>query len=265
MCASPSIVQSTLVVKSDRIHAAALAGQVAQAFPGSAIEIAANAESARRSALAHKFDLIVVDLGHASDGDVVDFILSCTAASRIQLRILVVAGAGEIRSLSVLRLRRITGVFDSLGEPVERFTEALRIVGEGGVFWSQSVLRRLREDEDANVCLHCLTELEQLVLAAIGDGADDLRASGSLDLSPATVSTVRRNLHRKLEVQHRGELVRIAAQFGFVRFTPNGVIRPGFDTLLAGYQTHRRKRPVSPSSDPGPESGSPVQNGTPAA
>jgi DNA-binding NarL/FixJ family response regulator len=265
MCSSPSIVQSALVVKSDRIHAAALADQVTQAFPGVAVEIAPQADAARLRCTTARFDLLLVDLGHTADGDVVDFVLGCLAASRMPLRILVVAGSGEIRSLSVLRLNRITGVFDSHHEPVGRFAEALRVVGEGGVFWSQSVLRRLREDKDANVCLHCLTELEQLVLAAIGDGADDIHASGALDLSPATVSTVRRNLHRKLEVQHRGELVRLAAQFGFVRFTPTGVIRPGFDTLLANYQTHRRKRSTAPHAEPGSHPGNPVESGTPAA
>lgn len=250
MCANPSIVRSALVVKSDRLFAEALASRVAQVFPGATIEVAANTEAAGRSVTARRFDLILADLSHASDGDVVDFAIACTVASRTPPRILVTTASGEIRALSMLRMRRITGVFDSIAEPSERFADALRIVGEGGVYWSQSLLRRLREDNDANVCLHCLTDLEQLVLAAIGDGADDLRASGSLDLSPATVSTVRRNLHRKLNVQHRGELVRIAAQFGFVRFTPTGVIRPGFGSLLASYQTRRRKRSRTETSAP---------------
>jgi hypothetical protein len=53
---------------------------------------------------------------------------------------------------------------------------------------------------------------------------------------------VRRGLHRKLGVQHRGELVRVAAQKGFVRFTPDGVERPGFALLTAAYHPRYHKR-----------------------
>ena len=80
------------------------------------------------------------------------------------------------------------------------------------------------------------------MLSVIGDGCDDLAAAGQLGLSPATISTVRRALHRKLGVQHRGELVRMAAQKGYVRFTPAGVERPGFGLLAAAYQPRHRAR-----------------------
>ena len=64
-----------------------------------------------------------------------------------------------------------------------------------------------------------------------------------LGLSPSTVSTVRRELHRKLGVQHRGDLVRAAAQSGFVHFTPTGVVRPGFALLSASYHPRKTHEP----------------------
>ena len=67
-------------------------------------------------------------------------------------------------------------------------------------------------------------------------------AASKLGLSPATIGTVRRNLHRKLGIQHRGELVRIAAQNGFVRFTPAGIVRPGFALLVAACQRRTQLR-----------------------
>jgi DNA-binding CsgD family transcriptional regulator len=87
-----------------------------------------------------------------------------------------------------------------------------------------------------------LTAFEQVVLSVVGDGCDDIEAARRLSLSPATISTVRRGLHRKLHVQHRGELVRLAAQAGFVRFTPEGVERPGFGLLTAAYHPRDPKR-----------------------
>jgi hypothetical protein len=76
----------------------------------------------------------------------------------------------------------------------------------------------------------------------IGDGSDDTTAAQKLKVSPATIGTVRRHLHRKLCVQHRGDLVRAAVQHGFVRFTPVGVVRPGFAILSAAYQARKPRR-----------------------
>jgi DNA-binding CsgD family transcriptional regulator len=88
-----------------------------------------------------------------------------------------------------------------------------------------------------------LSNSEQLVLSIIGDGSDDLDASVKLGLSPATVSTVRRNLHRKLGLRHRGELVQLAARTGYVRFTPAGIMRPGYALLAAACRRRGKPKP----------------------
>jgi DNA-binding CsgD family transcriptional regulator len=93
-----------------------------------------------------------------------------------------------------------------------------------------------------------LTPTEQLVLALIGDGSDDVTASARLGLKPASIQSVRRSLHGKLHLKQKGELVSVAAQYGFIRFTRHGVIRIGLGALLRDYQ-QRSKRPVALSPE----------------
>jgi hypothetical protein len=64
-----------------------------------------------------------------------------------------------------------------------------------------------------------------------------------LGSTSSTISTIRRRLHRKLGLHHKGELVQHAARLGFVRFNREGVVRPGFAQLRAAYDARRpRKR-----------------------
>jgi DNA-binding CsgD family transcriptional regulator len=81
-----------------------------------------------------------------------------------------------------------------------------------------------------------LSATEHLIFAVIGDGSDDQVAADQLNLRPSTIQSVRRELHRKLGIQHKGDLVRLAVLHGYVRFTAEGVQRPGFSSLFAAYQ-----------------------------
>ena len=127
---------------------------------------------------------------------------------------------------------------------------ALRAISSGRRFWSQTIVDHMYRVGSASTALfRLLTAFEQVVLSVIGDGCDNTVAARQLKLSPATVSTVRRELHRKLGVQHRGELIRVAAQHGFVRFTSAGVVRPGFGMMCAAYQARRAKRAEGRSGD----------------
>ena len=70
------------------------------------------------------------------------------------------------------------------------------------------------------------------MFSVIGDGCDDKVAAARLGLRESSVHSVRRELHRKLGAQHRGELIRLAAQRGYVRFTAESVQYPGQAILL---------------------------------
>ena len=153
----------------------------------------------------------------------------------------------ENRVLAALRTMPIQGVFDCANDPPEQLAVALQMIAAGTRYWSPSVQERVqRHHLSPSSIFRLLTTFEQLVLSVVGDGSDDNTAARELGLSPATVSTVRRKLHRKLGVQHRGELVRVAAQNGFVRFTPAGVTRPGFSMLTAAHKARKAKRNVCP-------------------
>ena len=174
--------------------------------------------------------------------DVIDLLASLTTPSR-SIRILVVTVRLEYRVLAALRTLAIDGAFDSATSSPDELTVALQTLDSGKRYWSQSILDHMhRVGSASNALFRLLTNFEQVVLSVIGDGCDNVVAAQKLNLSPATVSTVRRELHRKLGVQHRGELVRVAAQHGFVRFTAGGIVRPGFGLMCATYQSRRTKR-----------------------
>jgi DNA-binding NarL/FixJ family response regulator len=192
------------------------------------------------------------------DGDLLAPLAEWTRAPQRARRVLVVTGRQERRVLAALADLPIDGIFDPSREEPETFATALRAVMEGRRYWSPDILeivggpRHYIPSKDSP-----LTATEQLVLAVIGDGCDNAAAAQRLDMKESTIRTIREELHRKLHVQHKGELVRIAAELGFVCFGAHGVIRPGFSQLLAARQWRRARRlsereakdsPVSPAA-----------------
>ncbi|HVS50796.1 MAG TPA: hypothetical protein VHD62_00475 [Opitutaceae bacterium] len=146
-------------------------------------------------------------------------------------------------AIAVLRSLPIKGIFDSGTQGVEELEVALRDLAAGKWYWSPRILERiLRRHVGSNSIFRRLTAFEQIVLTVLGGGIDDTTAAAVLDVSSETIGSVRRDLHRKLGVQHRGELIRVAAQNGFVRFTPGGIVRPGFAVLSEKYYRSRKKR-----------------------
>ena len=239
---TPLKIQTVLILKADRIYAEALRQHVLSVFPGVRVLTALSLDAARRILNAETIDLFITGVGTALGCDVIDLLASLTSPSR-SIRILVVTVRLEYRVLTALRTLAIEGAFDSATGSSEELTLALQNLDSGKRYWSQSILDHMhRVGSASNALFRLLTIFEQVVLSVIGDGCDNVVAAQKLNLSPATVSTVRRELHRKLGVQHRGELVRVAAQHGFVRFTAGGVVRPGFGLMCATYQSRRTKR-----------------------
>lgn len=236
----PLVPRTLLILKADQIYAEALRQTAIAVLPGTQVRIARTVPEARRALQAQPAELVLSGLGSSSAGDELDFVSWCaTRGTRIRALIVIVSD-GESREFAALRSLSIEGVFDSVTENPRQLPLALHTVGTGGRYWSQSVLLRMRQEAHGSV-FRLLTPFEQVVLSVLGDGSDDASAAHELRLSPATVATVRRHLHRKLGVQHRGELIRVAAQNGFVRFRPAGVFRPGFALLSAKYRTRKRK------------------------
>ena len=235
-----SSITRLVILKADRLYAESLRVIALSVFPNATVAVATSVQSATHSILESGCDILITGLGTPDTSDVLAFLGTIRTRSPAT-RILVVSTHWDQRVLTELRALRVHGIFDAAKDGPEDFTTALRNLGTGRRSWSASILNWLNLSCSAPNCLaRLLTTVEQMVLSVIGDGSDDAAAALELGLSPATISTVRRELHRKLGVQHRGALVRVAAQNGFVRFTPGGVVRPGFELLIAA---HRARRP----------------------
>lgn len=200
---------------------------------------------------AQPVDLLVTGVESSIQGNVLDFLGTCLGKPRLARRAMVLITHGDFRLLSALRGLAVSGVFDTVNDDPRKFIPALKSIGAGARYWSPSAHQLISEHLTyPDSLFRILTLFEQVVLSVVGDGSDDATAARELNLSPATISTVRRHLHRKLGVQHRGELVRVAAQNGFVWFTPDGVVRPGFGILTASYRARRRKPMEQPAVAP---------------
>jgi DNA-binding NarL/FixJ family response regulator len=242
--------RSVLILKADRLCAEALRTLTQSALPKANVVLAHSIEEAEAIVARQTHDLLVTGAGASLAGDMLDFLSRHTGEGRRIRRALVVTSHLEQRTISALRAMAVHGVFDSASDRPEDYTRAVQAVAGGRRYWSASILDAFtRLWAGGNSLFRLLTTSEQMVLAVVGDGCDDERAAQLLGLSAATVSTVRRELHRKLGVQHRGELIRVAAQHGFVRFTKSGVIRPGFGLLSAAYAARRGKRGPVPHAE----------------
>jgi DNA-binding NarL/FixJ family response regulator len=231
-----------VIVKSDRVYGAMLCDVVRSRFPVAEVSLLPDAAAARSAHDAAPADLLVCALGGAPDGNVLDLVLHATREPRSRLRILVISSETDVRAFSTIHQLHTVSIFDATVEAPENLAAIVELVAGGSRYFSPSVLGQLQQRDKTEVFLRCLTPLEQVVLSVIGDGSDDNTAAEILGMRAATIGTVRRDLHRKLGVQHRGELVRLAAQFGFVRFTASGILRPGFEALLLSYRLSRPKR-----------------------
>ena len=230
-----------LIVKADRLYAEILAQQVTEFFRCMDVMIVSRINEARVALASGRFDLILTGVT-LLDGDMLDLLSTLAAPTRRVHRVLVVTERKDLRVLETLRALPVDGVFDPSSEGLDAFERAVRAIAGGLSYWSDSVLARLTQHcLPSNSLCRLLTPAERLVLAVIGDGSDNDAAAQRLGIRASSVHSIRRELHRKLGVTHRGDLVRIAAQHGFVRFTPDGVVRPGFALLVDAC----RARPLS--------------------
>jgi DNA-binding NarL/FixJ family response regulator len=159
-----------------------------------------------------------------------------------RLRILIVTSRADARTFRMLRALRYDGIYDALAEGMENLATALREVMDGRPYVSPSVLPRLKEPK--NVTLDALTAREQVVLSAIGDGADNDQGGERLGTSSETVRTHRKAIMRKLGLHHKGELMVYALQQGYVHVTPNGVYHPGFQRGLQSTRPVKKDAPA---------------------
>lgn len=233
----------TLILKADQLYAESLRRCVEEALPAGRVTIVGSVDAAAGVLARESVDLFITGLGEAVEGDALDLVARIKLKPVQAQRVLLLLVRHEYRALAALRTLPVDGVFDAAADTPAAFHAALQAVVEGSRYWSPGIAERLQQLATAPTALfRILTDFELLVLSVIGDGCDDGTAARQLGLRPGTITTVRRGLHRKLHVQHRGELIRLAAQNGFVHFTPTGVERPGYALLAAAYHPRLRRR-----------------------
>ncbi len=236
------VALDVLILKADRLSAESLQRHVQQVFPAAKVCLASRLEQAAAIISSGNSGLFLTGV-RILDGDVLDFLAGLPPVRSEAMRTLVVTSRKDFRVLAGLRSLPIKGVFDSLTEGPKEFAKALGKIVSGQHYWSPSVLAQLeRYHNQPNSLARILTPMEQLVFALIGDGAGDEDVARQLGLKRSTIAAVRRDLHRKLGVQHKGELLRLALQHGFVRFEPHGTVRPGLAQLTEAWRKTRRGR-----------------------
>lgn len=252
MVAPANCVRRILVLKADRYYLRAIERSAKEVFPGAAIRLATRIAEAAAILGESTVDLLLTGVGMV-DGDVLDHLAEWTQEPRKVRRVLVVTGRREHNVVLTLNRLPIDGVFDPSTDEPEKFESALSRIALGGVYWSQSALEALQnQDHPLIAACSTLTASEELALAVLGDGCDNAIAAASLGLKESAVRSLREALHRKLRVQHKGELVRMAAELGYVCISKGGVIRPGFARLLAARRWRTTRLATDPSRLPRP-------------
>jgi DNA-binding NarL/FixJ family response regulator len=222
-----------LVLKADRLCASIIQQVARRTFPESYVRTVNTMADARAELGSQPVDLLLTGLVFP-DGDALDLLTERSEQSGLFRRALVVTGKWEHQVLATLRLLPIQGVFDPMTDGIDQLETAMRLAARGERYWSATTAHRLCQQQVPTTSLgRLLSPAEHLIFALIGDGTGDKAAARQLNLQPSTIHSVRRKLHRKLGVQQRGDLIRLAVQHGYVRFTADGVQRPGFSSLLA--------------------------------
>lgn len=173
-------------------------------------------------------------------------LLEQAAEDRLVWRTLVVTGRNDERAQT--RLQRCRVACFACGQSVDggRLQEAIRSVAAGARIIPPSEMETTRRSSPPPLD-QLMTEHEQLVFSALGDGCDDDTAAARLGSCANTVRWYRTRIMRKLGVQCRGDLVREAVRRGVVRFSSGRVMHPGFERELAVLRTRAHLR-VTPAA-----------------
>lgn len=109
----------------------------------------------------------------------------------------------------------------SKSEPPERLIQAIRVVVDGGVFFSEEVRSRIRFDQsnpddptDIRTRLNMLTPREIDVLRSVGMGQSRKDIGAALGISDNTVAVHTNRIMRKLDIHDRVGLARFAIKCG---------------------------------------------------
>jgi DNA-binding NarL/FixJ family response regulator len=241
MDTSTSSVRRVLILNTDRMCSAGLVQTTRRVFPDAEIAVVHRVACAKTLLEGSTYDILVSGTV-LSDGDIFEVLAWCEGRESPVRHILVVVEEVLPALVEKLRATRIAGVFDASGEDGEALGSALLAVMEGKAYWSTSTFEECASRMPFSRLSRILTPGESIMLVLMGAGADDRSVAQQLRLRPASVKAVRRQLHQKLGVQHKGELMCFAAMQGIVRFTAAGVRCPGLALMLEQWHGRKQRR-----------------------
>jgi DNA-binding NarL/FixJ family response regulator len=159
------------------------------------------------------FDLAIVDL-ELPDGSALGWVQQLMQA-RPARRIVILSAREEDYLLYQAMHSNVPGYVHKNDKP-EVLRQAIKVVLDGGIFYSPSVLQMCRERQaDPAFFNKLLTPREQEVLALLGQGLPDGEVAALLGLSQFTAAAHRRQIMAKLGVHSQGEMMKYAVSKGF--------------------------------------------------
>jgi DNA-binding NarL/FixJ family response regulator len=133
-----------------------------------------------------------------------------------QVKILILSSHCDEYTVFRSERSHVQGFVDKNTNSVAKLREAIGMVAEGKVWFSEAFLKaKAARLHDPRSFDKLLTERERDVLARVGLPLSDAEISAELDIAVETVEKHRFNILRKLGLQTTTELVRYARDHGF--------------------------------------------------
>ena len=167
---------------------------------------AANGDDALSQVLEHEPDLLLLDLsmpGLNADG------IICQARKALpQLKVLILTAYDDELHLRELSHLALSGYLLK-DEAVDDLLKAIRVIGEGAVWFSQSVSDKIRglSHRLANPELLCLSTQDRKVLSRIGRGLNNQLIALEMNLAEQTVRNYVSRVYVRIGVKSRAEAV----------------------------------------------------------
>lgn len=181
---------------------------------------ASNGDEAVDMARTEKPDIVVMDLS-MPEADGLEATRRITALD-LDADVLVLTVHGEEEYLVPVVEAGASGYLTKTSADRD-LVEAINVVAKGEVYLppqaTKLLLREYKQAEEGSdqSRLHDLSPREQEVLALTAEGFSSREIGEKLFISPKTVDTYRSRIMKKLELNHRSELVRFALRVGLLK------------------------------------------------
>jgi DNA-binding NarL/FixJ family response regulator len=164
-------------------------------------------------------DVVLLDFNFGTEHGH-DFISAARQAG-YKGQFLIVAGSADVRNSAIALKDGASGIFLKSEAP-ERLVQAIRLVGSGGIWVDQSIIRMLA-DQSINRSAQPsdqrfgdpLEARERMVLGGILEGLTNRKIGHNMGISESNVKNIVQRLFGKAHVNTRGQLVRAAMEGSF--------------------------------------------------